>query len=169
MKRLVVVMVCFLLTMVTTVNVAVIEAKAKTKTGISYSDPEFRATVDMLAMDGHSNDDLSSCAVKQEYYKDVVEMFDKGMSKQEILDYYENELGVQALLYPPAKGFNLTLWMTPYLLLAVVSILLFFIFKKWKSNRPELVMAEDTESEKELETELYIAMIEEERKKMNFY
>jgi cytochrome c-type biogenesis protein CcmH len=165
MKRLV--MACFLLIMVTIVNVAVIEAKSKTS--ISYTDPEFRATVDMLAMDGHSNDDLSSCAVKQEYYKDVAEMFDKGKTKQEILDYYENELGVQALLYPPAKGFNLTLWMTPFLLLAVVSILLFFIIKKWKSNRTELVMAEDAESEEELETELYIAMIEEERKKKNFY
>lgn len=167
MKRVVVVMGCFLIILVTTVNLAVIEAKAKTS--ISYSDPEFRATVDMLAMDGHSNDDLSSCAVKQEYYKDVAEMFDKGMTKQGILDYYENELGVQALLYPPAKGFNLTLWMTPFLLLAVVSILLFFIIKKWKRNRPELVMTEGTESEEEPETELYIAMIEEERKKKNFY
>jgi cytochrome c-type biogenesis protein CcmH len=126
MKRLVVVMGCFLFIMVATVNVAVIEAKSKTS--ISYSDQEFRATVDMLAMDGHSNDDLSSCAVKQEYYKDVAEMFDKGMTKQGILDYYENELGVQALLYPPARGFNLTLWMTPFLLLAVVSILLFFYY-----------------------------------------
>ena len=34
-----------------------------------YSDPEFKSIVNMLSMEGHATDDLSSCSVKQLYYK----------------------------------------------------------------------------------------------------
>ncbi|CRK80397.1 hypothetical protein [Neobacillus massiliamazoniensis] len=39
------------------------------------------------------------------YYKDVAAMFKKGMTKQQILDYYVKELGVHALQIPPKKVF----------------------------------------------------------------
>lgn len=165
MRRISAVIGCFILLLLA-LNFPVGEAAAKK--GISYSDPEFRATVDMLSMDGHSNDDLSSCAVKQEYYQDVAEMFNTGMTKKEILDYYQNELGVQALLVPPANGFNLTLWITPFLLLLIVFILLYFIIKKWKKNQNSFVIEEEFLLEN-IENDIYFAMIEEERKKKEFY
>jgi cytochrome c-type biogenesis protein CcmH len=129
-----------------------------------YTDPTFRGVVDMLAMEGHSHDDLSSCNVKQLYYEEVAEMLNKGMSKDEILDYYIQEQGVQALLAPPGDGFNLSLWVTPFLLLLVVFILIYFLIKKWTTNsrRGRLVVEEEIT----LEDDIYSSMIEDERKKL---
>jgi cytochrome c-type biogenesis protein CcmH len=148
------------------INVTAVEAKAKK--GIDYNDPKFRETVDMLTMEGHNHDDLLSCAVKQNYYEDVAEMFDKGMTKKEILDYYENELGAQAILVPPAKGFNLALWITPFLLLVIVSILLYFLIKRWKKNNHVFVINEESSLIVQ-EDDIYIALIEDERKKKKYF
>ncbi|MEH7115472.1 cytochrome c-type biogenesis protein CcmH [Neobacillus niacini] len=129
-----------------------------------YTNQKFMATVEMLYMEGHSNDDLSNCNVKQLYYEEVAEMFfTKGMSKKEILNYYEKEQGVQALNAPPVKGFNLSLWLTPFLLIALVLIILYFLIKKWKANQTVTVYEEGVISS-ELE-DVYESIIDEERKK----
>lgn len=129
-----------------------------------YTNREFMATVDMLYMDGHSNDDLSNCDVKQLYYEEVAEMFfTKGMSKKEILDYYEKELGVEALNAPPVKGFNLSLWITPFLLITLVLIILFFVIGKWKKN--QTVSTDDGDFNDYKMDDIYESIIEEERKK----
>lgn len=117
-----------------------VSASNETKKEFDYSNPEFRSTVDMLSMEGHGNDDLSSCSVKQLYYQEVAEMFEKGMSKQEILDYYVENLGVEALQAPPKKGFNLTLWVLPFLLILIVMILIYFLIRKWKKKCPCIII-----------------------------
>lgn len=129
-----------------------------------YTNREFMATVDMLYMDGHSNDDLSNCDVKQLYYEEVAEMFfTKGMSKKEILNYYEKELGVEALNAPPVKGFNLSLWITPFLLITLVLIILFFVIGKWKKN--QTVSTDEGNFSDSGMDDIYESIIEEERKK----
>jgi cytochrome c-type biogenesis protein CcmH len=129
-----------------------------------YTNREFMATVDMLYMDGHSNDDLSNCDVKQLYYEEVAEMFfTKGMSKKEILDYYANELGVEALNAPPVKGFNLSLWVTPFLLIILVLIILFIVIGKWKKN--QTVSTDEGNLSDYGMDDIYESIIEEERKK----
>lgn len=129
-----------------------------------YTNREFMATVDMLYMDGHSNDDLSNCTVKQLYYEEVAEMFfTQGMSKKEILDYYEKELGVEALNAPPVKGFNLSLWITPFLLITLVLIILFFVIGTWKKN--QTVSNDDGNFSNSEMDDIYESIIEEERKK----
>jgi cytochrome c-type biogenesis protein CcmH len=129
-----------------------------------YNDPKFINTVEMLDMDGHGNDDPATCSVKQQYYGDVAEMFKKGMTKQEILDFYVKELGIHALKAPPAKGFNLVLWVTPFLLLIIVFFLIFAILKRWKKNRTEFIQ-EDVQVKK-LGDDFYVSLIEQERKKL---
>lgn len=128
------------------------------------SDPEFRSTVDMLSMEGHGNDDLATCSVKQLYYQEVADMFKKGMSKQQILDYYVKEQGIQALKAPPGKGFNLTLWVTPFALLLIVSLLVFFLIKKWKKNNGN-DSVDGVESVQDVGNDIYSSLIDEERKK----
>lgn len=145
-------------------SATVVSANGGIKADFDYSDPEFRATVDMLDMDGHGNDDYSSCNLKQLYYQEVAEMFEKGMTKQEILDYYVQEQGEFALKAPPKKGFNLTLWVTPILLIVLVTILLYFLIGKWKKNNPVSRSEEESKSF-DAESEIYSSLIEEERKK----
>lgn len=142
-----------------------VSAKAST-TNFNYdiSDPVFRSTVDMLSMEGHGNDDLATCSVKQLYYQEVADMFKKGMSKQQILDYYVKEQGIQTLKAPPKTGFNLTLWVTPFALLVLVSLLIFFLIRKWKRNNT-VACGHDIEITPEYGNDLYAVLIEEERKK----
>ncbi|MGJ7922031.1 cytochrome c-type biogenesis protein CcmH [Neobacillus sp. LXY-4] len=142
-----------------------VSAESNVKNEFDYSNPEFQATVDMLSMEGHGNDDVASCSVKQLYYQEVAEMFEKGMTKQEILDYYVEELGVQALKAPPKKGFNLTLWVTPFLLIFLVLILIFILIKKWKKLTPALQTGTE-QPVTDIETEIYHSIIEEERKQI---
>lgn len=134
------------------------------KENFDYSNQEFRDTVDMLSMEGHGNDDYSSCNVKQLYYQEVAEMFEKGMTKQDILDYYVNELGISALKAPPKKGFNLSLWITPFLIIFIVFVFLFFVMRKWKKKFVGLNL-EDGPQSLDLESEIYSSVIDEERKK----
>ena len=131
-----------------------------------FSNPEFKETVSMLNMEGHSNDSLATCNVKQMYYNEVAEMFfKKGMTKQEILNYYEKEQGEQALTAPTVKGFNIILWVAPFLLIFLVSGILYIAIKKWKRNRTvTAAVKEDDLETKDLEYDLYLPLIEEERK-----
>lgn len=137
------------------------------KESYDYNNPEFKATVEMLNMEGHSNDPLESCSVKQIYYKEVAEMFfTKGMSKEEILDYYVKEQGEQALNAPHMSGFNLSLWITPFLLLFGSAIVIFLVIKKWKGNQTHFSNEEDSNKNTTyIDQDIYIAMIEKERKK----
>jgi cytochrome c-type biogenesis protein CcmH len=129
-----------------------------------YSDPEFKSIVNMLSMEGHATDDLSSCNVKQLYYQEVADMLNKGMNKDEILDFYVSEQGVKALLAPPNEGFNISLWVTPFLLIFAVFILIFFLIKKWKKNNASLNRNE--EQVEQDDDDIYESMIENERKKL---
>lgn len=138
--------------------------EAAGKNNFDYSNPEFKATVDMLSMDGHGNDDLASCSVKQMYYEDVAEMFKNGMTKSQILKYYEKELGVHALQAPPGKGFNLSLWITPFVLIVISGTLITFLIKKWKNNR-EIIVSDGGSAAINAEDEIYSSIIDEERKK----
>jgi cytochrome c-type biogenesis protein CcmH len=134
------------------------------KDDFDYNDPKFINTVEMLDMDGHGNDDPATCSVKQQYYGDVAEMFKKGMTKTEILDFYVKELGIHALKAPPAKGFNLVLWVTPFLLILIVFFLVFVILKRWKKNRAEFI--KDDVQLKKSGDDFYELLIEQERKKL---
>lgn len=141
-----------------------VSANEGLKEDFDYSNEDFRDTVDMLSMEGHGNDDYSSCSVKQLYYQEVAEMFEKGMTKQEILDYYVKELGISALKAPPKNGFNLSLWITPFLIIFIVFVFLYYVIRKWKRKFSGLIL-EDGSQSFDLESEIYSTVIEEERKK----
>ncbi len=151
--------------MVISSSLTVFAAEKGNNESYDYSNPVFKSIVNMLYMDGHSNDSLADCPVKQKYYNDVAKMyFKKGMSKKEILDYYRKELGEQALNAPSAKGFNLSLWITPFLLILIVFGILYFVVKKWKSNQTISPKEEEPDT-KDLEHDLYLPIIEQERQK----
>jgi cytochrome c-type biogenesis protein CcmH len=143
----------------------VVGAEQPVKEGFDFTNPEFVATVEMLNMEGHSNDNIANCNVKQLYYDEVGEMFfNQGMSKNDIIDYYVKEQGIQALNSPPATGFNLSLWITPFLLISLVLIFLYFIINRWKKNHSAAPVKE-ARDQSVVEEELYASLIEEERKK----
>lgn len=130
-----------------------------------FSRADFQGVVSMLSMEGHATHDVSNCSVKKIYYDEIAEMMLNGMSKDEVIDYYVDSLGEQALQAPPQKGFNLTLWVLPFVILLLAAILIIFVLKKWRKSilplTEELPLAEAGETEKEILS----SMIEAERKK----
>ncbi|CEG25597.1 cytochrome c-type biogenesis protein CcmH [Bacillus sp. B-jedd] len=129
-----------------------------------YGDPVFLETVNMLSMEEHGTHDYASCSVKQVYYQEVAGMFQQGMTKDEIIDYYLKNQGVQALNAPPKEGFNLTLWALPFTALFLFSFFIFLFIKKWKRNAAKGLSTGSANLD-EMEEELYASLIDKERKK----
>lgn len=130
-----------------------------------FGRPDFQAVVSMLSMEGHGTHDVSNCSVKKLYYDEIAEMMQKGMTKDEVIDYYVKNLGEQALQAPPQKGFNLTLWITPFVLLLVAAVFIVFILKKWRNRSIPAGETSIAPDESETEQEILSSMIEAERKK----
>ena len=127
---------------------------------------DFQAVVQMLDMEGHGNDDLATCNVKQLYYKEVAEMMQKGMNKDEILAYYVDQMGEEALKAPLKSGFSLTAWITPFLILIAATLLVYILIQKWVKKRNSLPTEKIKPSTlDETENEILLSVIEEERKK----
>lgn len=138
------------------------------ETGIKdfdFSRSDFQAVVSMLSMEGHGTHDVSNCSVKQIYYDEIAEMMQKGMTKDDVIAYYVDNLGEQALQAPPQQGFNLTLWITPFVILVLAALLIIVLMKKWKKGT--MPIAEDSllSGAAETEAEIVSSMIEAERKK----
>jgi cytochrome c-type biogenesis protein CcmH len=130
-----------------------------------FSRPDFQAVVSMLSMEGHGTHDVSNCSVKKLYYEEIADMMQKGMSKDEVIDYYVENLGEQALQAPPQKGFNLTLWLTPFIILLLAAIFIFIVLKKWRQRSQPATDDVSLSETGETEAEILSSMIEAERKK----
>lgn len=130
-----------------------------------YSRKDFQETVGMLSMEGHGVHDVGTCSLKKLYYEEVAEMMNQGMSKDEILQYYLDIFGDEALQAPEKKGFNLTLWALPFFSISAAGSIIYFALRKWTKSRTldetglESFELEDTEKE------IFSSIIDSERKK----
>lgn len=74
-----------------------------------------------------------------EYMRGIIkEKMAEGKSKEEILSYFVSIYGEQVLAAPPAKGFNITAWVTPFIFVIAGGILIYTVIDKWVfTNRLE--------------------------------
>ncbi len=94
----------------------------------------------------------------------VRQMVSSGMSKKNILDYFENRYGLEILAAPPAKGFNLTAWVIPGVLIVVSGLGMgLFIRRRVKAARQSgatlpthVTVDEDTENLLDEELKKYL-------------
>ncbi len=83
-----------------------------------------------------------------------------GASDREILNYFVTQYGQRVLAQPPARGFNLLVWLMPGLALAFGLGVLVFILRSWSTKRATRVTISAP-----LPTELpaeYVARVERE-------
>ena len=59
-----------------------------------------------------------------------------GESKEEILQYFESRYGERIMAKPNKKGFNLILWVLPFVLVAIAAILIYFLIRRWSARAP---------------------------------
>ena len=64
----------------------------------------------------------------------VLKKLRQGESKEEILQYFESRYGERIMAKPNKKGFNLILWVLPFVLVASAAILIYFLIRRWSSR-----------------------------------
>ena len=64
----------------------------------------------------------------------VLKKLRQGESKEEILQYFESRYGERILAMPNKKGFNLILWILPFILVALAAIVIYFLIRRWSSR-----------------------------------
>ncbi len=130
-----------------------------------YNSKEFQEVVNQLDMQGHSNDDLATCKVKQMYYKEVQEMLDEGMTPEEIIQFYVDEYGQSALKEPAKDRSGLIAWSMPIVGVLTGITVLFYWLKRGKKkvsiDSPVSEIAWESEEDKEITEKIF----EEERRK----
>jgi len=87
----------------------------------------------------------------------IKEMIDQGQDRDQIINYFVGQYGEKVLATPPQKGFNLTAWITPFVVIAIGAGIVYLLTTKWvlwrkipqkrikKTHPPEI---EDRYSEK---------------------
>lgn len=63
----------------------------------------------------------------------IGDLLAKGMTEDEVLDYFVNQYGTQVLQEPPKSGFTLWLWVLPVLMIILGAGILFYTMRKWAS------------------------------------
>jgi len=64
----------------------------------------------------------------------VLKKLRQGESKEEILQYFESRYGERILATPNKKGFNLILWILPFVLVALAAIVIYFLIRRWSTR-----------------------------------
>jgi cytochrome c-type biogenesis protein CcmH len=116
-------------------------------------------------MQGHADDELSSCKVKQIYYEEVVDMLNTGMSEDEILQSYVDEYGQAALRTPATDKSGLVAWGMPFAGLAAGVAIVALWLRRGKSKGEKEEAGFSGKWESETEKEIAEKMFEEERRK----
>jgi cytochrome c-type biogenesis protein CcmH len=89
----------------------------------------------------------------------VLKKLRQGESKEEILHYFESRYGERIMAKPDKEGFNLILWVLPFVLVALATISIYFLIRRWSSRGQAIPVAhfdEDqlSEYQERLEKEL---------------
>lgn len=97
------------------------------------------------------------CEVAGQMRAQIKEMIDQGQDRNQIISYFVQQYGEKVLATPPKKGFNLTAWITPFVVIAIGAGIVYLLTTKWvlwrkipqkrirKTHPPEI---EDRYSEK---------------------
>ena len=104
----------------------------------------------------------AECSTKREMKSMIAAEIADGKSETVILQDLVNRYGVQVLAAPPAKGFNLTVWVLPGLGLMLGLVIVVAIVKRWRQPAP----AADAVPEP-IDPEALAAMEEEMKKVVN--
>ena len=64
----------------------------------------------------------------------VLKKLRRGESKAEILQYFKSRYGERIMAKPSKEGFNLILWVLPFVLVVFAAISIYFLIRRWASG-----------------------------------
>ncbi|MBI2832463.1 MAG: cytochrome c-type biogenesis protein CcmH [Chloroflexi bacterium] len=94
--------------------------------------------------------DTCDCGTAADMTALVTQKISEGQSKEQILGYFVSQYGEKVLAAPTKKGFNLTVWIVPFVAIATGGVAIYFILRRWVwkgKAAPEPVEAEQPEPE----------------------
>ncbi len=66
----------------------------------------------------------------------VLKKLRQGETKEEVLQYFESRYGERIMAKPNKKGLNLMLWSLPFLFVALLIILIYYLIQHWAKRGP---------------------------------
>ena len=72
-----------------------------------------------------------NCTTSPAMHQRVLQLADRGRNAQEIIDQFVRENGVQILMAPPKRGFNLAGYFLPTVLILVAAAVLVLALRRW--------------------------------------
>jgi cytochrome c-type biogenesis protein CcmH len=136
-----------------------------------YKSQEFKEVASQfMCMCGCGQDhyecNMQGCGLNDAFKLEMKEMMDQGLGKNEIKDYYVNMYGEEILTAPEKRGFSLTAWIIPFLVLGSAGTGIFFVVRRWiLGNVAVENVSNESEVVDETEDEIVKSIIDEERKK----
>jgi cytochrome c-type biogenesis protein CcmH/NrfF len=65
---------------------------------------------------------------------ELAKLVDQGKTDDEITAYFVNKYGSTVLAAPPASGFNLTAWITPFAALAIGALMAIYFLRQFRTR-----------------------------------
>ena len=89
------------------------------------------------------------CESREEMKLLIGDQIDQGNSKQQIIQSFVDLYGEQVLSSPSRRGFNLIVWIVPFVLLFIGGALIYFRLRKWVARGKRTNEAQDGEYDTE--------------------
>jgi len=124
----------------TTLGVIVLFAMVGVPAGALDADDETEArkieTLLMAPCCGANTLALHESGLAQQTKREIREMLASGMNRQEILDHYVAKYGNTILSMPPSRGFNLTAYLLPLVVLILGPLAVWIVLRRRTSEAP---------------------------------
>ena len=105
--------------------------------GIFLSTPTLALTVDEVTKDlmctcgcGEILGECD-CEVAARMAGPIRGMIDQGQDRNQILSYFVEQYGETVLAAPAERGFNLTVWVIPFVVMGIAIGVVYFVMTKW--------------------------------------
>ncbi len=100
----------------------------------------------------------AECSIRDEMTNLVRQRVEQGKTEAEIVSFFVGRYGEKVLASPPKKGFNLTVWITPFAAILAGAAIIYIVIKKWVRRGRAVEMttsdADSTEHDEEYEIRL---------------
>jgi cytochrome c-type biogenesis protein CcmH len=102
-----------------------------------FNTPEYNAVVDALICQCGCHLQVSTCAMDhchsaEPIREEVTALLQKGESVENVIETFKERYGLTILAAPPAKGFHLTAWVTPFIALLVGLLVTWRVLRSWR-------------------------------------
>ncbi len=108
------------------------------------------------------------CQYSQQYRMDISLKLNEGLTKEQVIQTYVDKYGEKVLSAPTKKGFNLTAWLTPFVVIMLGGMGIRRVVVKWVALRKKEAKGKGSDHHRsKLENTKYSNLLEKELKEFD--